>query len=112
MKPDIKKKAVFLDRDGTIIHDNGYLSDTAQVEFFPDTFEALKRLQSEYELFIVTNQSGISKGITAEEDVQKVNDYIDGILRSHGIIIREWMVCPHQTEDNCACKKPKPFFSV
>ena len=104
------KKAVFLDRDGTIIHDSGYLDSPDRVEFFDDTIPVLKQLQAEYELFIVTNQSGIGKGITSAEEVEVVNRYIDGVLRDNGIEIREWYVCPHTTEDGCECKKPKPFF--
>ncbi|MDC7228437.1 MAG: L-threonylcarbamoyladenylate synthase [Spirochaetales bacterium] len=107
--PD-KRKAVFLDRDGTIMQDSGYLNSPDQVEFFDDTIAVLYQLQSEYELFIVTNQSGVGKGLITAEGVEKVNGYIDDYLRRSGIIIREWFVCTHTTEDNCECKKPKPYF--
>ena len=90
------KKAVFLDRDGTIMEDSGYLSNPDDVIFFDDTFEVLKRLQNEYELFIVTNQSGVGKGLISETDVERVNGYIDSVLRDNGIIIKEWYVCPHE----------------
>lgn len=104
------KKAVFLDRDGTIMQDSGYLSSPSCVEFFDDTFEVLKKLQNKYELFIVTNQSGVGKGLITEDDVVIVNSYIDKCLREHGIVIKEWYVCPHDSSDNCECKKPKPYF--
>ena len=104
------KKAVFLDRDGTIIQDSGYISTPGEVEFFSDTIEVLKQLQTEYELFVVTNQSGIGKGLITEAGAKTVNDYIDGVLRDNGITIREWYVCPHATEDACECKKPKAYF--
>ncbi len=104
------KKAVFLDRDGTIIQDSGYIGNPDAVEFFDDTFETLKHLQNDYELFVVTNQSGIGKGLVTGKEVHTVNKYIDSVLRDNGIIIKEWYVCPHETSDNCDCKKPKPYF--
>lgn len=104
------KKAVFLDRDGTIIQDAGYLKSPSEVDFFEDTIPVLRQLQNEYELFIVTNQSGISKGLITDAEVEDVNRFIDNYLRDYGIIIREWFVCPHTTKDDCKCKKPKPYF--
>lgn len=104
------KKAVFLDRDGTIIQDAGYLKHPSEVEFFEDSIRVLSQLQKEFVLFIVTNQSGISKGLTTEAEVADVNRYIDNHLRENGVIVREWYVCPHQSSDNCGCKKPKPYF--
>ena len=108
MTDKLHRKAVFLDRDGTIIQDNGYLSKAAEVEFFPDTIASLKLLQKEYELFIVTNQSGVGRGLITIEDVRLVNNYIDNFLRENGIVIREWYVCPH--DSGCGCKKPSPHF--
>ena len=80
------------------------------MEFFPDTLSSLKKLQQDYMLFIVTNQSGIAKGLTTEDEVRTVNSHIDGFLKANGILISEWMVCPHRTEDRCDCKKPAPYF--
>ena len=105
-----RKKAVFLDRDGTIIQDAGYIDSPGEVEFFSDTFDVLRKLQNSFELFIVTNQSGIAKGLISESGADKVNRFIDSRLRDNGIIIREWYVCPHDNADNCPCKKPKPYF--
>ncbi|PAB60246.1 D-glycero-alpha-D-manno-heptose-1,7-bisphosphate 7-phosphatase [Anaeromicrobium sediminis] len=104
------KKAVFLDRDGVIIEDNGYIEDIEKVDIYPYTFEALKKLQEEYLLFIVTNQSGIGRGLITEEGVKKVNDYILDKLSENGISIEALYCCPHRTEDGCDCKKPKPYF--
>ncbi|MBI9106243.1 MAG: threonylcarbamoyl-AMP synthase [Spirochaetales bacterium] len=104
-----KSRAVFLDRDGTIIQDRGYLSSVSEVEIFSDTISSLKLLQEEeYELFIVTNQSGVAKGLISNDEVEKINGYIDEQLREAGITIRQWYVCPH--ESGCNCKKPAPFF--
>lgn len=105
-----KHQAVFLDRDGTIIEDNGYINKTSDAIFFPYTFKALEILQEHFLLFVITNQSGISKGLISEEDVEKVNRYITETLKAKGIIITDTFYCPHNSEDNCVCKKPKPYF--
>jgi D-glycero-D-manno-heptose 1,7-bisphosphate phosphatase len=102
--------AVFLDRDGTIIKDNGYIGNSDEVEFYPFTFEALKLLQEKFLLFIVTNQSGIGKGLLKEKDVEDLNDYILNRLNEKGVKIEELYYCPHTTEDKCNCKKPLPYF--
>ena len=106
----ISKKAVFLDRDGTIIEDNGYLSKDTQVVFFDDVFEALRRLQKDYMLFIVTNQQGISEGVLTAGEVDYVNQYVVDLLNNAGINIMDVYVCPHTKADNCECRKPKPYF--
>jgi D-glycero-D-manno-heptose 1,7-bisphosphate phosphatase len=105
-----KHPAVFLDRDGTIVEDRGYIKDPSEIIFYPESFSALNMLQEHFLLFIITNQSGISKGLTTEGEVQKVNDYVIEILRKEGIAIYDVFSCPHKTEDNCSCKKPKPYF--
>jgi len=106
----LKQAAIFLDRDGTLIQDLGYLKNPQEVEFFPETFPTLLKLQEQFLLFIITNQSGISKGITSANEVKLVNDYIVEALKTNGIIISAVFCCPHTNEDNCACKKPKPYF--
>ena len=71
-----KHPAIFLDRDGTLIDDVGYIQHSSEVSFYPFTFEALSLLQEHFLLFIITNQSGIAKGITTESEVSAVNNYI------------------------------------
>jgi D-glycero-D-manno-heptose 1,7-bisphosphate phosphatase len=78
--------------------------------FFPDTVPALARLQPHFQLFIVTHQSGIAKGIVNADDVARVNDYVVAELRRHGIVISDVYCCPHNREDGCVCVKPKPYF--
>ena len=104
------KPAIFLDRDGTLIEDLGYIKKLEDVKFFQETFTVLRRLQEKFLLFIITNQSGISKGITTENEVMLVNKHIVETLKSNGILISHVYCCPHSNEDNCLCKKPKPFF--
>jgi len=105
-----KHPAIFLDRDGTIIEDNGHINILSNIEFYSYTFKALKNLQEHFLLFIITNQSGISKGLISENEVKEVNRHIVGALRTHGVTIFDIFYCPHKSEDNCECKKPKPYF--
>lgn len=105
-----KHPAVFLDRDGTLIDDVGYIKQSSEVCFYPFTFEALSLLQEHFLLFIITNQSGIAKGITTENEVSDVNNYIIKTLKEHDVVIYDVFYCPHKTEDNCECKKPKTYF--
>lgn len=103
--------AVFLDRDGTIIHDVGWLKDPGKIRFFPDTVSALTRLQAAgFRLFIVTNQGGVAQGALTEDDVHRVNREIENRLRKAGIEIEEWYICPHSREERCGCRKPSPYF--
>lgn len=102
--------AIFLDRDGTIIDDVGHINNPSQVTFYPFSFQALQQLQDRFLLFIITNQSGISKGILSEPEVVTVNNYIVNTLHHHHISIRDVFYCPHTDEDHCQCRKPNPFF--
>ncbi|MBS3820197.1 MAG: threonylcarbamoyl-AMP synthase [Planctomycetes bacterium] len=103
-------KAVFLDRDGTIIEDRGHLRDPSQVAFLPETFEALYRLQEEFLLFIVTNQSGIALEAVTAPDVDRVNGYVVDRLAEAGIRIADVYVCPHARSEGCSCIKPNAHF--
>ncbi len=105
-----KHPAIFLDRDGTIIEDNGYINKTSDVIFYLHIFKALELLQKHFLLFIITNQSGIAKGFISESDVQGINKYITETLKAKGIAIFDTFCCPHKNEDYCNCKKPKPYF--
>ena len=103
-------KAVFLDRDGTLIEDRGHLRDPSEVVFFPDTINALRRLQEHFLLFIVTNQPGIAKGIVSKSHVEQVNAYVVGQLADADVRITNIYVCPHKRADGCQCIKPNPYF--
>jgi histidinol-phosphate phosphatase family protein len=102
--------AVFLDRDGTIIEDRGHLRDPSEVVFFPDTFDALRRLREHFLLFIVTNQVGVAEGIITLGDVERINRSIVAALDDGGIAITDVYVCPHKRADKCPCMKPQPYF--
>lgn len=104
--------AVFLDRDGTLIHDRGWLRDPADVIFYEETFEALRALQRFAELFIVTNQSGIASGLLTAREAENVNRFIGRRLEEERITIRAVYTCPHRREDRCGCIKPNPYFAI
>jgi len=104
------RPAVFLDRDGTIIEDRGHLSRTEDVAFFPDTLEALRKLQQAFLLFIVTNQSGVAQGLIGLEDVARVNAHLLAKLTEADVHITDVYVCPHRRADGCVCVKPNRYF--
>lgn len=103
-------RSIFLDRDGTINEDVGFIWTPDKLIFIPGSIEALKMLQEEYILFIITNQSGIGQGIFSEEDFLKFNRYFIEVLGDYGIHIKDVYYCPHSREQNCKCHKPNPYF--
>jgi D-glycero-D-manno-heptose 1,7-bisphosphate phosphatase len=106
----VHKKAVFLDRDGTINEDVGYLYKKEDLAFIPGAIDAMNMLQEDFLLFIITNQQGISQGVFSEEDFLCFNEEFLEILKKNGINITEVFHCPHTKEENCICRKPKTFF--
>jgi len=103
-------RAVFLDRDGTLIEDRGNLRRESDVVFFSGTVDALRRLNRRFKLFIVTHQGGIAEGEITPEEVETVNGYVVSCLAAYDIEIAEVYVCPHSRDDNCRCIKPNPYF--
>jgi len=102
-----KIKAVFFDRDGTLIHEKPgtYLSDPAAVRLYAPVKPALQKLaQAGFEFFIVSNQSGIGRGYFTEKEVNKVHARLCQLLKP--VTIREIVFCPHAPEDKCPCRKP------
>ena len=104
------RPAVFLDRDGTLIEDRGHLRSPSEVIFFPNTIDALGKLQDEFLLFIVTHQPGVAEGVISTHDVERVNSHVVSQLAEMGTQVLETYVCPHKRSDGCACIKPKPYF--
>ncbi|MCX7887240.1 MAG: HAD family hydrolase [Verrucomicrobiae bacterium] len=104
------RPAVFLDRDGTLIEDCGWLRDPAEVKFYPQTIPALLALAPHFALFIITHQRGIADGLLTNEEVERVNTHIVETLRNAGISIEDVYCCPHKRDQACQCIKPKPFF--
>lgn len=109
-KSTTMKKAVFLDRDGTIINDVGYINKITDVEFYPFTYTALQQLSEYFLLFIITNQSGVAKGFITKSQVKAVNKHIELMLNKNSIKINKTYCCTHKPGDNCKCMKPSGYF--
>jgi histidinol-phosphate phosphatase family protein len=105
-----KKKAIILDRDGTLIEDKNYTYKIEDFELLDGVIEGLKLLQNEFLFFIVTNQSGIGRGYYTTQDFQIFNNHLIHVLKKHKIKILKTYFCPHLKEDRCDCRKPKTKF--
>lgn len=103
------RPAVFLDRDGTIIRERSYLADPEGVELVPGTVEALAALRGAgLPYVIVTNQSGIARGLYSEDDYRAVAARLQGILEDAGVPPEATRYCPHHPDVTgpCDCRKP------
>ena len=98
--------AVFVDRDGVLVEDKGYVHKLEDFRMIPNAAEGL-RLLGGYKLFIITNQAGLGKGIFTMEDFNKFSSHLLKELGKHSIKIEKMYFCPHKPEDNCECRKPK-----
>ena len=102
-------RAVFLDRDGTIIEDPGYLSDPSGVRLLPGAAEALLALRAAgYRLVLVSNQSGIGRGYFTREQAEAVHRRVIERLAREGVVLDDARYCPHAPEEGCQCRKPRP----
>ncbi|SIN74862.1 D-glycero-D-manno-heptose 1,7-bisphosphate phosphatase [Acetomicrobium flavidum] len=109
------RAAIFLDRDGTLIREVGYLSSLTQIEILPDVPKALKLLKSlGYLLIIVTNQSGVARGFFDEPFVLQVHSVLQERFIEQGARIDAFYYCPHHPTEgkppydiDCDCRKPK-----
>lgn len=97
--------AVLFDRDGTLVLDVPYNGDPQRVEPMPGAIDALATLRAAgIPTAVVSNQSGIARGLLTREQVDAVNERVDRVLGGVG----PWFVCPHGSEDRCGCRKPRP----
>jgi len=107
--------ALFLDRDGTILDDPGYLSDPDKVKLFPETAPVLRRFaDAGYALVLVTNQSGIGRGYFGWEDYDRVAARVREELAAEGVTIDAECACGHAPEEGVSCgwRKPAPGMIV
>jgi D-glycero-D-manno-heptose 1,7-bisphosphate phosphatase len=102
--------AIFIDRDGVIIENRAnYVRSWADVEILPEAVEALRLASSsKFKIVIVTNQSGIGKGLIPPGTARRINRRLLKIITDGGGRIDGIYVCPHTPDDHCACRKPKP----
>jgi D-glycero-D-manno-heptose 1,7-bisphosphate phosphatase len=105
----LARPAVFLDRDGTVIEDAGYLRDPSQVRLLPGAAEAIRRLNSSgLPVLVVTNQSGIARGVLSLDQYRATEAHLDQVLANKGARLDGHYFCPHLPEITgpCDCRKP------
>jgi len=101
-------RALFLDRDGTLIVDVAYPRDPAQVQPIAGAVEALRDLERDYALVIVSNQSGIARGLITPAEAEAVHARTIKVFAAQGITFAGAYYCPHGPDHGCACRKPMP----
>ncbi|AGH80420.1 D,D-heptose 1,7-bisphosphate phosphatase [Psychromonas sp. CNPT3] len=110
------KRAIFLDRDGVINVDHGYISKVDDFEFIEGVIDALQGFKEKgYLLVLITNQSGIARGYFTEDQFQTLTEWMDWSLADRGVDLDGIYYCPHHSEHGlgeykveCDCRKPKP----
>ena len=107
----LTSKAVFLDRDGTLIHDENYIHHPSEVSLLPQTSEALQLLRAAgYQLFLFTNQSGVGRGMFPIESVYACNDRMMELLGLGQNLFREICIAPESPDQPVVYRKPSPRF--
>jgi len=111
-----KRRAVFLDRDGTINEEKEYLYRTEEFALLPGVAEAIRALnEAGFKVVVITNQSGIGRGYYGEEALRVLHAHMDADLAKHGAAVDAYYFCPHHPEhgtgpyrQECSCRKPLP----
>lgn len=107
----VSMKALFLDRDGTLIADKHYLADPAGVEVLPGVAEALRRARAlGYQFFLFTNQSGIARGYYTMDDVVRCNERMEELLGLPRPLFTDICIAPEGPDDPEVYRKPSPRF--
>lgn len=103
------RPTLFLDRDGILVRDTGYITDPDKLEYIEETFEAIRAACDKGALVIViTNQSAVGRGWATLDQVEQVNGQIAKYALEKGGKIDDFFVCPHHPDDECDCRKPLP----
>ena len=103
------RRAVFLDRDGTIARDVHYCRRVEDFEVLPGVPQAIRLLNERgFKVVVITNQSGIARGYFTEETLSLIHQKMKEELQKHGTSVDAIYYCPHHPDDNCKCRKPKP----
>jgi D-glycero-D-manno-heptose 1,7-bisphosphate phosphatase len=110
------RRAVVLDRDGTLVKEAGYLDRFERLELFPYTIDAVRLLnRAGYAVIVATNQSGVARGLFDESFVASTHDRLGSMLETGGARVDKWYYCPHHPEgivdeyrQACDCRKPRP----
>ena len=100
-------RAVFLDKDGTLIEDVPYNVDPSRLRLTRGAAAGLRALQAAgFRLVVVTNQSGVARGFFPEARLDELHRGLDHLLASEGVLLDGFFYCPHADWDGCACRKP------
>jgi D-glycero-D-manno-heptose 1,7-bisphosphate phosphatase len=103
-----RKRAIILDRDGTIVRDHNYLDDPKLLQFLPGAAAALRQFREHgHPIIIVTNQSGVGRGRLTLERMHEINERFVKMVEEIGSSVDRLYSCPHKPEDDCECRKPK-----
>jgi D-glycero-D-manno-heptose 1,7-bisphosphate phosphatase len=113
LKQGKPRKAVFLDRDGTLNEDPGYLDHRDKMKLLPGVGPALQKLKrAGYLLVVVSNQSGVGRGIIPPSELPMIHARMDELLSRWGVRIDHYSLCLHRPEDQCECRKPQPTLLI
>ena len=105
----VKRIAVFIDRDGTINEETGYVDSLAKFRLLPGVTEALRRLnESGIPAIMITNQSGLGRGYFSRDFLDTLHNRMMMEFTEQGCRLDGIYICPHHPDENCACRKPKP----
>jgi D-glycero-D-manno-heptose 1,7-bisphosphate phosphatase len=105
----LTNRAIFLDRDGTLILDTGYPSDPDEVVLLPGVSKVLRAVRDlGFQLVIISNQSGIGRGLVGPEQAALVQARVESLLAGAGVRFEAVYACPHVPSDRCRCRKPSP----
>jgi len=103
------RKAVFIDRDGTINVNYGYINNPDDFKMYPNVAKGIKLLQENgFKIIIITNQSGIARGYFSEKSLEEIHDKMKKELSKEDTGVDAIYYCPHHPDENCNCRKPKP----
>jgi D-glycero-D-manno-heptose 1,7-bisphosphate phosphatase len=112
----MRRRAIFLDRDGTISKEVGYVNHLSRFQLLPRSLEAIRLInEAGFLAVVVTNQSGVARGYFPESLVQQVHEKLAGLVRAAGARLDGIYYCPHHPQEgnspyrqDCACRKPRP----
>jgi heptosyltransferase-2 len=106
-RPPLDGFTVFLDRDGTLNHDPGYVRSVAELKLLPGVPSALAKLKAAgARLVLVTNQSGVARGFLTLKDLEAIHARLQGLLEEQDAALDAVYFCPHHPDDGCRCRKP------